>query len=59
MSRSLPYSMQDVAYDNAKFRQRSVFKVQFVKIEFLVCFGLSAICPIMAIKVFFLAVKVN
>lgn len=27
MSKSLPYSMKDVHYDNAKFRQRSYFKV--------------------------------
>ncbi|CAA2983118.1 mannosyl-oligosaccharide 1,2-alpha-mannosidase MNS3 [Olea europaea subsp. europaea] len=27
MSKSLPYSMKDVHYDNAKFRQRSFFKV--------------------------------
>ncbi|KAL1555856.1 Mannosyl-oligosaccharide 1,2-alpha-mannosidase mns3 [Salvia divinorum] len=27
MSKSLPYSMKDVHYDNAKFRQRSLFKV--------------------------------
>ncbi|KAH6793096.1 alpha-mannosidase 3 [Perilla frutescens var. hirtella] len=27
MSKSLPYSMKDVHYDNAKFRQRSIFKV--------------------------------
>ncbi|KAL2244676.1 mannosyl-oligosaccharide 1,2-alpha-mannosidase MNS3 [Sesamum indicum] len=27
MSKSLPYSMKDVHYDNAKFRQRSVIKV--------------------------------
>ncbi|KAJ7968933.1 alpha-1,2-Mannosidase [Quillaja saponaria] len=27
MSKSLPYSMKDVDYDNAKFRQRSFFKV--------------------------------
>ncbi|KAG8385293.1 hypothetical protein BUALT_Bualt03G0026900 [Buddleja alternifolia] len=27
MSKSLPYSMKDVHYDNAKFRQRSIIKV--------------------------------
>ncbi|GMP87872.1 hypothetical protein CsSME_00040073 [Camellia sinensis var. sinensis] len=27
MSKSLPYSMKDVRYDNAKFRQRSCFKM--------------------------------
>ncbi|KAG9448017.1 hypothetical protein H6P81_014145 [Aristolochia fimbriata] len=27
MSKSLPYSMKDVAYDNAKFRHRSVFQM--------------------------------
>lgn len=29
MSKSLPYSMKDVHYDNAKFRQRSFSKVAF------------------------------
>ncbi|XP_068665535.1 mannosyl-oligosaccharide 1,2-alpha-mannosidase MNS3 isoform X2 [Aristolochia californica] len=27
MSKSLPYSMRDVTYDNAKFRQRSIFQI--------------------------------
>lgn len=30
MSKSLPYSMKDVHYDNAKFRQRSLTKVRTV-----------------------------
>lgn len=56
MSESLPYSMKDVQYDNAKFRRRSLLKVRvfifhlsrfsisFEKIDYLVFFFCDFIC---------------